>query len=78
MKVLEVAVTEAFGKRCPDFDEGCPCCQAWEELDKLNACRLSLSKVLPKLINRMGDAEDETTKKVVLDAMEALTIPEYA
>lgn len=78
MKVLEVAVKEAFGERCEDFDESCPCCQAWEELDKLHACRASLTKALPKLINRMGVNESAETKKIVLDAMEALTVPDYA
>lgn len=77
MDVLEVAIIETFGERCSDFDESCPCCQAWLELDKLRACRTSLKLSLPKLINRMGANEDERTKQIILDAMEAITEPNY-
>lgn len=31
------AITEAFGKRCPDYAEGCPCCDAWKQYDDLRA-----------------------------------------
>lgn len=29
------AITEAFGERCPDFAEGCACCEAWQQYDRL-------------------------------------------
>ncbi len=32
------AITEAFGERCPEYAEGCPCCDAWKQRDdELNA-----------------------------------------
>lgn len=27
------AVAYTFGKRCDDYDPGCPCCAAWAEYD---------------------------------------------
>ena len=33
--LLEEAISEYFGKRCPDFEPGCPCCRAWAEFDQL-------------------------------------------
>jgi len=35
--LVEEAIIEAFGARCPDFAEGCPCCDAWAEYDALAA-----------------------------------------
>lgn len=35
MDLLEEAITEAFGPRCLENAEGCPCCDAWAELDAL-------------------------------------------
>lgn len=35
MTVIDEAITEAFGERCPEYAEGCPCCDAWAELDAL-------------------------------------------
>lgn len=29
------AITEAYGERCPDFAEGCACCEAWRQYDAL-------------------------------------------
>lgn len=34
---IEEALTEHFGERCPDYEPGCPCCDAWAELDALTA-----------------------------------------
>ena len=35
--LIEEAVREYFGERCPDFIPGCLCCQAWAEYDRLYA-----------------------------------------
>lgn len=39
---LADAITEAFGERCPDFAEGCPCCDAWAQYD---AVQLDLAEL---------------------------------
>lgn len=31
------AITEAFGERCPDYEPGCHCCEAWKQYDALAA-----------------------------------------
>jgi hypothetical protein len=34
MKLLEEAVKEYYGERCPDHNPGCIVCQAWAEFDE--------------------------------------------
>ena len=34
-ELIEEALTEWYGPRCPDFADGCPCCLAWAEYDWL-------------------------------------------
>ena len=34
-KLVEEAVTEYAGERCPDFDSECVVCQTWAEYDRL-------------------------------------------
>lgn len=31
------AITAQFGERCPDYAEGCPCCDAWKQYDNLRS-----------------------------------------
>lgn len=33
--LIEEAITAQFGDRCPDYEPGCYCCEAWRELDRL-------------------------------------------
>lgn len=33
--LLVEAVTEYWGKRCEPRDPDCPCCRAWDQLDRL-------------------------------------------
>lgn len=44
--LLEEAIQEHFGERCPDFEPGCPCCRAWAEFDEIERLRAALSGVL--------------------------------
>ena len=37
--LLEQAVIEYWGERCPDFDPGCPGCLAWKMVDELASLR---------------------------------------
>lgn len=36
---ISEAITEWFGERCADTMEGCACCEAWAELDALEAAQ---------------------------------------
>lgn len=48
------AIAGVWGKRCEDFEEGCPCCRAWAEYDKitrLKAIGLRPISVLVDAIN---------------------------
>ena len=40
--LLEEAISEYFGERCPDFEPGCPCCRAWAEFDETERLRTAL------------------------------------
>lgn len=33
--LVEEAVTEYFGERCPEYEPGCACCEGWKQYDKL-------------------------------------------
>ena len=33
--LIEEAITEQWGERCPDYDQDCPCCRAWQQMDSL-------------------------------------------
>ena len=35
--MVKEAVTEYWGERCDTFEKGCPCCDAWTQLDALVA-----------------------------------------
>ena len=32
---LEETIEKLFGKRCPDYAKGCPCCEAWNIFDTI-------------------------------------------
>lgn len=33
--LIEEAIKEWYGERCPDYQECCPCCDAWLQFDNL-------------------------------------------
>ena len=35
MKLIEEAMEGYWGKRCPDYEQDCPCCEAWDEYDEM-------------------------------------------
>ena len=35
MNKIEEAIEGQWGERCPDYEEGCPVCEAWREYDNL-------------------------------------------
>lgn len=41
-ELIKQAVTDFFGERCPDFDHNCWCCQAWVEIDRIEALEAEL------------------------------------
>lgn len=34
MKMIEEAIKDYYGERCPDYDADCVVCQAWREFDE--------------------------------------------
>lgn len=47
--LVEQAIREHWGERCPDYVDGCPCCDAWREYDLIrssNCFRKELQKLL--------------------------------
>lgn len=34
-KKIKDWMKENYGKRCPEYEEGCACCTAWELYDRL-------------------------------------------
>lgn len=37
MEAFDKFVTEQFGERCPDYEEGCHCCKLWMLRDQVEA-----------------------------------------
>jgi hypothetical protein len=35
MNKIEEAMEGYWGKRCPDYEQDCPACKAWEEYDEM-------------------------------------------
>lgn len=33
--LIAEAITDYLGERCPEYAEGCFCCEAWAEFDRL-------------------------------------------
>lgn len=40
--LLEEAISNYFGERCPEFEPGCPCCRALAEFDEIERLRAAL------------------------------------
>ena len=58
--LIEEAIREHWGERCPDFEPGCPCCRAWAEFDKTEHLRSSLNdaqSVLYEMANLLDDED---------------------
>ena len=34
--LIEEAITDYWGKRCPDYIDGCPVCEAWNQYDSMH------------------------------------------
>ena len=39
--LIAEAISEAFGERCPEVVQGCPCCDAWAQYDALKTPELA-------------------------------------
>lgn len=50
MNLVEQALTEHWGERCPDFESGCVVCQAWGEYDALMKHELTHARVRRNLM----------------------------
>ena len=35
MNLVEQAITEHWGEKCPEYEQGCVVCQAWREYENL-------------------------------------------
>ena len=33
-QIVKAMVTEYWGERCPEYEEGCACCAAWKLFDE--------------------------------------------
>lgn len=43
--LIAEAITEAFGERCPDYGEHCPCCQAWKQYDESKGLQIRVEEL---------------------------------
>lgn len=66
---VEDAIAAHWGSRCYDFAEGCSCCEAWAEYDRLTAAAQTAPEDVGALV---ADAMAEATK-----AMRKFPQPNY-
>ena len=59
MNKIEEAITEHWGERCADSQQGCPCCDAWAEYDALAAERDKLRNEALDWRGQVGTLSDE-------------------
>jgi hypothetical protein len=56
------AIIEHWGERCPDYSEGCPCCDVWSQYDALT---------------RRSSAGVKVETKIEAQPIHALPMPPY-
>ena len=37
--LIKEAIIDYWGKRCKEYEEGCGCCEAWKQFDKLKEAK---------------------------------------
>lgn len=42
--LIEQAITEYWGERCPDYEPSCPCCITWEQYDVMYEAASTLAE----------------------------------
>lgn len=53
LNLIAEAITEAFGERCPDYEPGCFCCDAWKQYDDLKAENFRLLRSVADLAKQV-------------------------
>lgn len=53
--IVAVAITEAVGARCPDFEATCLCCQSWAAFDAITQQSEKLEAEVLRLRSAMAD-----------------------
>ena len=52
------AIAGVWGKRCEDFEEGCPCCRAWAEYDKITRLTAEIERLRAALEVTSSDCKE--------------------
>jgi len=72
MNYIEQAMTDHWGERCPDHEDGCVVCSAWAQYDRI----VKYEEILTNLLVAMAKDNDVlrimTTKKSMADAVVAM------
>ncbi len=56
---IKEAIIEYWGERCNGYSEGCPVCEAWKELDALEAENAKLRRQVEFVKRRHHDNDGE-------------------
>ena len=56
MGMIEEAIKNYWGERCPDYDADCVVCQAWASVDHLDVCRRICKTHRRRTMNMMTDS----------------------
>ena len=67
--LIEEAIREHWGERCPDFDPGCLGCLAWKAVDELASLRSDNECLRAALRGLIGAVADHTSQKSIPQAL---------
>ena len=63
MGMIEEAIKNYWGERCPDHDADCVVCQAWKEFDTIEYVHKPMSKDELAKVNKSNPATCGTQEK---------------
>jgi len=80
MNLVEQALTEHWGEKCADYEQGCPVCDAWREYENLVTYGASetpnheelLKNLLIAIANDRDAMRIMATKKEMAEAVAAM------
>jgi hypothetical protein len=72
MNYIEQAMTDHWGERCPDHEDGCVVCSAWAQYDRIAKYEELLTNLLTAIAKDPDAMRIMTTKQAMAQAVYAM------
>jgi hypothetical protein len=76
MTLIAEAITEWFGERCPEYAEGCVCCEIWKEYDTL-ASPVASERLASRQSEPVAFVSDAALNTLINHCSERITASKY-